>query len=74
MCLLRETANHTDHCIDVYSKWIFDYNLEFTLTLTKSWLNYIWSGNETDEITFVGVLHAVRAVPPVVVQKRLNIK
>ena len=32
------------------------------------------SGNDTDEITFVGVLHAIRAVPPVVVQKRLNIK
>ena len=58
----------------VNSKWIFDSNLEFALPLTKAWLNYICSGNDTDEITSVGVLHAIRAVPPVVVQNILNIK
>ena len=47
--------------------------MEFALTLTKASLNYICSGNDTDEITFVGVLHAIRAVPPVAVQKILNI-
>ena len=26
-------------------------------------LNYICSGNDTDEIIFVGVLHAIRSVP-----------
>ena len=54
-------------------KWIFDSNLEFSLTLTSAWLNYICSGNDTDEITFVGVLHAIRAVPPIFVQRKLNI-
>ena len=74
VCLLLDTAHRTDQCIIVCGKWIFYSNLEFSLTLTKAWLNYICSGNDTDEIAFVGVLHAIRAVPPVVFQKRLNIK
>ena len=69
MCLLLDTAQRTDHCITVCNKWIFDYNLEFALPLTSAWLNYTCSGNDTDEIIFVGVLHAIIAVPPVVVQK-----
>ena len=74
MCLLLDTAHRTDHCITVCGNWIFDSNLEFALPLTSAWLNYICSGNDTDEITFVGVLHAIRAVPPEVVQRILNIK
>ena len=74
VCLLLDTAHRTDHCITVCGKWIFDSNLEFALPLTKALLNYICSGNDTYEITFVGVLHAIRAVPPVVVQNRLNMK
>ena len=54
--------------MDIYS------NLEFALPLTKASLNYICSGNDTDEITFLGVLHAIRAVPPIVVQRKLNIQ
>ena len=73
MCLLLDTAHRTDNCITVWGKWIFDSDLEFALPLTKDLLNYICSGNDTDEITFVGVLHAIRAVHPVGVQKRLNI-
>ena len=73
VCLLLDTAHRTDHCITVCGKWIFDYNLELALPLTSAWLNYICSVNDTDEITFVGVLHAIRAVHPVGVQKRLNI-
>ena len=57
------------HCITVWGKWIFDFNLKFALPLTKASLNYIFSGNDTDEITFVGNLHAIRAVPPIVVQR-----
>ena len=74
VCLLLDTANRIDHCINVCGKWIFESNLEFALPLTKALLNYICSGNDTDEIAFVGVLHAIRSVPPVVVQKRINIK
>ena len=74
MCLLLDTAHRIDHCITVCGKWIFDSNLEFALPLTKYWLNYIWTGNNTDEITFVGIFHEIRSVPPVVFQKRLNIK
>ena len=73
VCLLLDTAHRTDHCITVCNKWIFDYNLEFTLPLKKAWLNYICSGNDTDEISFIGVLHAIRAVPPIVSQRKLNI-
>ena len=69
MCLLLDTAHRTDHCITVWGKWIFDSNLEFALPLTKDSLNYICSGNFTDEIKFVGVLHAIRAVPPIFVQR-----
>ena len=67
-------VTQTYHCITVCGKCIFDSNSEFTLPLTKAWLNYIWSGNDTDDITFVGDLHAIGAVPLVVFQKRLNIK
>ena len=73
MCLLLETAHRTDQCITVCGKWIFDSNLEFALPLTSAWLNYICYGNDTDEITFVGVLHEIRAVPPIVFQRKLNI-
>ena len=73
MCLLLETAHWIDNFIKVCGEWIFDYNLEFTLPLTSAWLNYICSGNDTDEITFVGVLHAIRSVPPEGVQKKYKI-
>ena len=73
MCLLLDTAHRTDNYITVCGKWIFDSNLEFSLPLTKALLNYICSGNDTDEITFVGVLHAIRSVPPIVVQRKLKI-
>ena len=73
MCLLLDTAHKTDNCITICGKWIFDYNLEFALPLTKASLNYICSGNDTDDITFVGVLHAIGAVPPIFVQRQLNI-
>ena len=69
VCLLLDTAHRTDHCITVCGKWVSDSNFEFSLTLTSAWLNYICSGNDTDEITFVGVLHAIRSVPPEGVQK-----
>ena len=67
MCLLLDTAQRTDQCITVCGKCIFDYNLEFALPLTKGSLNYICSGNDTDDITFVGVLRAIGAGPPIVV-------
>ena len=73
VCLLIDTEHQKNHCITVCGKWIFDYNLESALTLTEASLNYICSVNDTDEITFAGVLNAIRAVPPVVVQKRLKI-
>ena len=73
MCLLLDTAHRTDHCITVCGKWVFDSNLESALPLTKNSLNYICSGKDTDEITFDGVLHAIRAVPPIVFQIKLKI-
>ena len=73
VCLLLDTAHRTNHCITVCGKWIFDYNLEFALPLTKASLNYICSGNDTDEITFVGVLRTIKAVPPIVFEIKLNI-
>ena len=73
VCLLLDTEHRTNHCITVCSKRIFDSNLEYALPLTKASLNYICSGNDTDEITFVGVLNAIRAFPPVMVQKILKI-
>ena len=73
VCFLLDTEHRTDHCITVCGKWIFDSNLEFALPLTSAWLSYIYSGSDTDEITCVGVLHTIRAVPPLGVQNRLNI-
>ena len=74
VCFLLDTAHRADHCIEVCGKWIFDSNLKLALPLTRAWLNYTCSGNDTDEITFVGVLHAIRAVPLEGVQKILNLK
>ena len=65
--------HRTDNCITICGKWIFDSNLKLALPLTRAWLNYICSGNDTDEITLVGVLNVVRAVPPIVSQIKLNI-
>ena len=69
MCLLLDTAQRTDQCITVCGKCIFDYNLEFALPLTKASINFICSGKDTYDITFVGVMHAIGAVPPIVVQR-----
>ena len=74
VCLLLDTAHRADHCITVCGKWIFDSNFKLVLPLTRACLNYVCSGNDTDEIIFVGVLHAIRAVPPEGAQKRLNMK
>ena len=73
VCLLLDMAHWTDHCITVCGKWIFDSNLVFPLPLTKASLNYICSGNDTDEITFVRVLHGIREVPSIFVRRKLNI-
>ena len=73
VCLLLDTAHRTYHCITICGKWILYYNLESALPLTKASLNYICSGNDTDEITLVGVLYAIIAVPPIVVQIKLKI-
>ena len=73
VCLLLDMAHWTYHCITVCGKWIFDSNLEFALPFTEGSLNYIFSGNDTGEITFIGVLHAIRAVPSEVFQRRLKI-
>ena len=74
MCLLLDTWHRTDNCITVCGKWIFDSNFEVAFPLTQDCLNYTCRGNDTDEIKFVGVLHAIRSVPPEVVQRRLNMK
>ena len=74
MCLLLETWHRTDHCIIVCGKWVFDSNFEVAFPLTQDCSNYTCSGNDTDEIKFVGVLHEIIPVPPEVFQIILNIK
>ena len=69
MCLLLDTAHKTDNVITICGKWIFDYNLEFALPLTKASIKCIWSGKDTYDITFVGVMHAIGAFPQIVVQR-----
>ena len=73
VCLLLDMSHRKDHCITVCGKWIFDSNLEFALPLTKAWLNYICYGNDTDDIAFFGVLYVIKAFPPIVVQRKLDI-
>ena len=74
VCLLFDTAHRKNHFITVCGKCIFDSNLEYALPLTKALLNYVCSDNDTDDITFVGVFHAIREVPPIVVQRKLKIQ
>ena len=66
--------HRTDHCIIVCGKWIFDSNFKMALPLTQHCLNYTFCGNDTDENKFAGVGHAIRAFPPEVVQRILNMK
>ena len=74
VCVLLDTTHRADHCITFCHKWMFDYNLKLALPLTRAWLNYIYSGNDTDTIEFIAVLRAIRAVPPEDVQKILCMK
>ena len=74
VCLVLDTSHRNHHCITVCGEWIFDSNFEVKFAPTKDCLNYICCGNDTDEIIFFGVLHAIRAVPLEVVQIRVNIK
>ena len=41
----------------------------FVLPLTKASINFIFSGKDNYDITFVGVIHAIGEVPPIVVQR-----
>ena len=74
MCLLLDTWHWNDHFITVCGKWISDSNLKVALPLTQVCLNYVCYGNDTDENKFIGVLRAIRAVTPEVVQRILSIK
>ena len=66
--------HRTVKCIAVCGKWIIDSNFEVALPLTHDFLNYTCCGNDTDENTCFGVLYAIKAVPPEVFQRRLNMK
>ena len=74
VCLLVYKWHRNNNCITVCGKWIFDSNFEVSFPLTHDCLNYICCGNDTNEIRFVGVLHAIREVPTKVVQRILNMK
>ena len=74
VCLLLYMWQRHDHCIEVSGKWIIDSNLKVAFPLTQVFLNDRCCDNETDENKFIGVLHTIRAVPPEVFQRILNIK
>ena len=42
------------------------------LPITQDSLNYMCRGNDTDVRKFIGVLHAIRAVPPKAVQIKIK--
>ena len=64
VCFLLDTAHRAVHCITFCGKCIFDSDFKLALPLTHAWLNYICSGNDTDKIKFISVLHVIKAVPP----------
>ena len=74
VCLLLDIWHQTDHCIAVSSKCIFDSNLKVVISLTQNFLNYLCRGNDTDENNVFCVLHAIRTIPPEVVQRIFNMK
>ena len=73
-CLLLDTLHCDNHCIILCGKWVFDSNFEVTFPLTQDFFNYIYRGNDTNEIKFIGVLCAIRAFHSKVVQRIVNIK
>ena len=66
--------HRNDNFITICGKWIFDSKLKVELKLTHDCLNYTCRGNDTDDNEFVGILHAIRAVPTEVFQRILNMK
>ena len=74
VCFSLDMCHRTDHCIEVRDKCIFDYNFEVAFPLTQNCLNIKCRGNDTDDIIFVGVSHAIRKVSPEVFQRILNMK
>ena len=74
MCLLLDTWHQTYNFITVCGIQIFNSNFEVAFPLTQDCLNYACRGNDTDEIKFVGVLHAIIAVTSEVVQGILSMK
>ena len=74
VCLLLDTWNRTDNCITVCGKWLFYPIFKVALPLTQVCLNYICFVNNTDENNFIVFLHAIIAIPPEFVQRRLNMK
>ena len=66
--------HRNDYCITVCGKWIFDSSLKVSLPLTQVCLNCICCGNDINENKFICVFHEIRAVPPEVVQRILNMK
>ena len=72
--LLPDMWHRNNYCIKFCGKWIFDSDVEVKFPLTQDCLNYTCHGNDTDDIKYVSFLHAIRAVPPKVVQKRFNMK
>ena len=66
--------HRTVHCIAVCGKYIFDSKFEVAFPLTQDFLDYTCRGNDTDENKKNCVLHTIRAVPPEVFQRRLNMK
>jgi hypothetical protein len=73
VCALIDSSHGTGHCITVCNKWIFDSNFEWAFPLTQECLNYICKSDDDPDITFVGVAHALRAIPPKIVQTKYNI-
>jgi hypothetical protein len=65
VCAIIDSASQgIGHCITVCDKWIFDSNFEWAFPLTQECLNYICKSEDHPDIEFLGMSHAVCAIPP----------
>jgi hypothetical protein len=70
---LIDTSYGICHCITVCNKWIFDSNFECAFPLTQEALDFICKSEDHPDIKFLGVSHAIRTIPPKVVQTQYKI-
>jgi hypothetical protein len=72
VCRLIDKKGGTNHCVTVCGDWVFDSNFEKCFPLSTKWMHFICNPEANDEDGFSGVMDAIRAIPPKIIQLKMN--